>query len=171
MQAILAIWRMSREAAHVFWARTGWPFAVGAVPLLVVFAWAWTLRSDALTMTAAIWTAATAWGTVTSVWTLREAWLERVALNRALPGRNGVLRMIANANVRREVLRVVAQGALLIIGLSVLVDAMNALMSRSLLILVAATLVANSVLDRIERRVTAAVLRRALVPKAPTEKS
>lgn len=107
---------------------------------------------------AAIWPVVTGWGVVATCWTWHDSWLERCASN---PD-DRALRLIANANVRREAVRTFVLLALFYIGLTVFADSTNVTVNRVLFIAIALGLVINSLFDRVERVATAHVLRATL---------
>jgi hypothetical protein len=131
------------------------------VSAILMANWFWTLREQLDLLLAAIWTVVTGLGMVITLWTWMDATRERGAL-KGYQRSDPVLTSIADANVRREVLRTLELLALFVIGLGVVTAMSNPLVTRTLLILVAVLLVANSALDRWERRQTARILRTAL---------
>lgn len=142
-------------------ARREWQLVLGAVTTLATIiglgCWLWLLRNQTDAQLVAVWSVGSSWGLVTTLWTVGDTWRERRGLRQQhIP--DPAMWLIADANMRREVLRAMGFAALLVIGLSVLLGFSSALLGRGLLIVTVALLIANSVLDRIERRQTSSVL-------------
>lgn len=140
------------------WMRRG-ALVIAVISIAVLALELINLTSDTLIdpILAAVWTAVTLWGIITTAWTARDCWLERVAMLEA-NRRDRVLRLIADANVRRELIRVCKLVALLIVGASVLTGHSDPTINRTLIISVVVAMVLNSILDRVERRETARIL-------------
>jgi len=133
---------------------------------IIAIGWFWLEHEDPLRLTAAIWTAATAWGVFSTLWTLYDVTIEYYEA-RASHRRDLAMINIAQGNVRREALRAMALISLLLLGILVLFTSTSGVFTRMILIVVALALVSNSVLDRMERRRTAEILRhRAYVADA-----
>lgn len=136
-------------------------YAIGAFGLIVTAYWAIQNINDPLRLAAILLLAAIVWGLFSTGWTIYETWSELRASRRRQPA-DKILARIAAANVRREVVRVVELLAFLWIAVSILLNLTNALVNRLLLTLIAMLIVANGVLDRIERDQTAADLAESL---------
>lgn len=140
-----------------------WRFAliVGAVGLILVSVYLlWWLRADVLDATAAVWTLWAGAGVAAMIVLLWQA-IHDVWEYRRNGAADKAVVNIGYANIRRESLRLVKVIALFIIGVTVLTETSNAFVSRLLLILVAAGIVANALLDLLEREQTAELLRSA----------
>jgi hypothetical protein len=114
---------------------------------------AWALRTDALDLTAAIWTLWAGAG-VLAMSVLVYHSIRDLKRYEKLPHPDNAIVNIGRGNVRRDCIRLVKVIALFAIGLMVLTDTANTYISRLLLILVAGGIVANAFLDLLEREHT-----------------
>lgn len=97
----------------------------------------------------------TALGIFATIWTWYDSFLEA----KSVKADDKALHLIANANVRREALRIAVLLGLFWIGFSIVSAHADPTVNRAVFIELALALVGNSLLDRLERRDTARVLR------------
>lgn len=116
---------------------------------------------DVLGELAALWSAVAFWGLITTLWAVRDTWLEwRANERRQREGiRKRVLASIATGNLRREFVRLGECVTFLYIGVSILLGTNTPFVSRVLIVINLTMLVGNVVLDRLERRTTARLQR------------
>lgn len=141
-----------------------WPLllanAITSAAAVGLVYWLWLLRDSFDAQLVVIWTVGSVIGLIATTWTLVDSWAERAALPLHGDATDEVLATLAAANVRREAIRVLVLVCPLWIGISVLGDFSNPTVSRSLLIVLVALLIVNSLLDRLERYQTSEVVRR-----------
>lgn len=135
-------------------------------PVLIATPILWWLAAEADDALVALyllwtWTGGSGLGFLVSLALVHQTWLEAQSLRERRKVEK-TLRLIADANMRREIFRTVEFLALLIIGLSILSGNAIVFLTRFLLVLVVALLFGNTILDLQERRQTSAVLRQAI---------
>jgi hypothetical protein len=111
-----------------------------------------------------LWTIGATVGAYVSAMLVRSTWSEYRALNRHLP--DEALTLIAEANFRREVLRLVKFVCLLVVGTNVWLGTGQTALNRVGILLVVVLLFVNTVLDFGERQKTRRVLLKSILSQA-----
>jgi hypothetical protein len=142
-----------------------WPWIlISAILIGTAVAFWLTFDPDALEALAWLMTGTTLMGIVLTSMTTFDMWREYQAIQQ-IAGGDRILSAIASANIRRDTIRTIKLLALFLISASVVVHWSNPYANRSLLVLVIVLMVANSMLDRLERQQTADALTKALIEK------
>lgn len=142
-----------------------WPWIAISLLLIAAAVSFWLVFDpDALDVLAWLMCGTTLMGIVLTGMTTYDSYREFQAIATVAKG-DAILSAIAFANTRRDVLRIVKLFALFLISASVVTHWSNPYASRSLLVLVIVLMVANSMLDRLERQQTSNALSNALYRK------
>ena len=154
---------MSRRLTELLWFIDFWPADVIVVGLTMGSLW--LARGDINKQQIIFGTIASAYGLVTTLWTVRDTLLERMRLRQFYAGHgetpDHVLEMISSANVRRESFRAAVFAVLCVICTTIILGLATATTGRVLLNCVLLLLLANSRLDRFERKRSSELLRDA----------
>lgn len=143
-----------------FKSQLTWQNGLKLLPILATAWWIWDTIDIPIYWLAITWTVGAFYGAGATLMNAVETWQERQALKNSQQRDDRAMAQIANANVRREIFRLIGYLAIIAIGVMVLTSTTNALVARSMLVILVASLIINSLMDRHERSSTRQLFKR-----------